>query len=89
MPPKNNSNNQNISYFIDEITPSMHTLTKENSYSILAGDVNIDLLKLNERHIFGTFVDNTCSSGFFPHITVPTRFATNSCSLIDQIYLYY
>ena len=25
-----------------------------------------------------------CSSGFFPHITVPTRFATNSCSVNDQ-----
>ena len=28
-----------------------------------------------------------CSSGFFPHITVPTRFTTISCSLIDQIYI--
>ena len=82
-PPKNNSNNQNISCFIDEITPSLHTLSKENSYSILAGDFNIDLLKLNDRHLFSTFFDNMCSSGFFPHITVPTRFATNSCSLID------
>ena len=80
-PPKDNSNNQNISCFIDEITPSLHTLSKENSYSILVGDFNIDLLQSNER-----LFDNMCSSGFFPHITVPTRFATNSCSLIDQIY---
>ena len=28
-----------------------------------------------------------CSSGFFTHIIVPTMFATNSCSLIDQIYV--
>ena len=27
-PPKDNSNNQNISCFIDEITPSLHTLSK-------------------------------------------------------------
>ena len=85
--PKDNSNNQNISCFIDEITPSLHTLSKENSYSILVGDFNIDLLKLNERQIFSKLFDNMCSSGFFPHITVPTRFATNSCSLIDQIYI--
>ena len=84
-PPKDNSNNQNISCFIDEITPSLHTLSKENSYSILVGDFNNDLLKLNERQIFSKLFDNMCSSGFFPHITVPTRFATNSCSLIDQI----
>ena len=86
-PPKDNSNNQNISCFIDEITPSLHTLSKENSYSILVGDFNIDLLKLNERQIFSKLFDNMCSSGFFPRITVPSRFATNSCSLIDQIYI--
>ena len=86
-PPKNNRNNQNMSCFIDEITPSLHTLSKENSYSIVVGDFKIDLLKLNERHIFSTFFDSMCSSGFFPHITVPTRFATNSCSLINQIYI--
>ena len=28
-----------------------------------------------------------CSGGFLPHVTVPTRFATNSCSLLDQIYI--
>ena len=77
-----------MSCFIDEITLSLHTLSKENSYSILVGDFNIDLLKLNERQIFSKLFDNMCSSGFFPHITVPTRFATNSCSLIDQIYIY-
>ena len=33
------------------------------------------------------FFDNMCSSGFLPQVTVPTRFATNSCSLLDQIYI--
>ena len=56
--PKDNSNNQNISCFIYEITPSLHTLSKENSYSILVGDFNIDLLKLNERQIFSKLFDN-------------------------------
>ena len=70
-PPKNNSNNQNSACFMDEITPSLHTLSKENSYSILVGDFKIDLLKLNERHIFSTVFDNMSSSGLFPHITVP------------------
>ena len=78
-----------MSCFIDEITPSLHTLSKENSYSILVGDFNIDLLTLNERQIFSQLFDNVCSSGFFPHITVglPARFASNSCSLVDQCYI--
>ena len=29
-----------------------------------------------------------CSGGFLPHVTVPTRFATNSCSLHNQIYIW-
>ena len=49
-PPKNNNNNTKyIADFISEITPILHTLTQENSYAILVGDFNIDLLKLNER----------------------------------------
>ena len=60
-PPKNNSNNQNMSCFIDEITHSMHTLSKENSYSILVGDFNIDLLKLNERHTHLAHVSILCA----------------------------
>ena len=47
----------------------------------------MDLLKLNERELFSDFFDNMCSGGFLPHVTVPTRFATNSCSLLDQIYI--
>ena len=55
-PPKDNSNNQKVSCFIYEITPSLHTLSKD--YSILVGDFNIDLLKLNERQIFSKLFDN-------------------------------
>ena len=86
-PPKNNNSNTNITSFINEFSPLLHTLTQENSYSILAGDFNMDLLKLNERELFSDFVDNMCSSGFLPRVTVPTRLATYSCSLLDQIYI--
>ena len=86
-PPKNNNNNPNITSFINAFSPLLHTLSHENSYSILAGDFNMDLLKLNERELFTDFFDNMCSSGFLPHVTVPTRFATYSCSLLDQIYI--
>ena len=48
-PPKNNNSNTNITSFINEFSPVVHTLSHENFYSILAGDFNMDLLKLNER----------------------------------------
>ena len=47
----------------------------------------MDLLKLNERKLFSDFFDNMYSSGFLPQVTVPTIFATYSCSLFDQIYI--
>ena len=39
------------------------------------------------KELFSDFFDNLCSSGFLPHVTVPTIFATYSCSLLDQIYI--
>ena len=47
----------------------------------------MDLMKLNERELFSDCFDNMCSGGLLPHVTVPSRFATNSCSLLDQIYI--
>ena len=42
-PPKNNNNNHNISCFIDELAPVLHTFNKTNALTILVGDFNIDL----------------------------------------------
>ena len=57
-PPKNNNNNPNITTFINEFSPLLDTLSHENCYSILAGDFNMDLLKLNERELFSDIFDN-------------------------------
>ena len=48
-PPKNNNNNPNITTFINEFSPLLHTLSHEDCYSILAGNCNMDLLKLNGK----------------------------------------
>ena len=65
-PPKNNNNNHNISCFIDELAPVLHTFNKTNALTILVGDFNIDLLKINEREKFGDLYDSICSNGFLP-----------------------
>ncbi len=38
--------------FIQEISPLLVSIEKENSECIVAGDFNIDLLKINEKAIF-------------------------------------
>ena len=44
-----NNNNKNIEKFIDEISPIIDIIQKENSYAAIAGDFNINLLQVSER----------------------------------------
>ena len=85
-PPKDNNSDSVISTFIDELSPIIQTLSSENSETILVGDFNIDLLKVNEKSKYGEYLDLFHTNGFYPKITLPTRFSSRSCSLIDQIY---
>ena len=82
IPPKENNSDPVISTFIDELSSIIQTLSTENLETILVGDFNIDLLKVNEKIKYYLFHTN----GFYPKITLPTRFSSRSCSLIDQLY---
>ena len=51
---------------------------------VLLGDFNINLLDQESRAV-STSVDTLSSNRFFPTISLPTRVANNSTSLIDNI----
>ena len=85
-PPKNNNNNQSKDIFIEEFSPVVDKFSKNMSRGVIVGDFNINLLQIQEREKFGDFFDLMCVNGFLPKITLPTRFARKSCSLIDQIF---
>ena len=53
---------------------------------MLAGDYNINLLKINEKEGFAEFLDMMTNNSLIPTITLPTRFSSYSCSLLDNIY---
>ena len=82
-PPK--LNNNDLSTFIDEFAPILSKLGNEKSETIITGDFNIDLLKVNDRLKVGDYFDLFCTKGFYPKMTVPIRFSRDSCTLIDQI----
>ena len=84
-PPFEN-NNHIIELFVEQFSPVIHSINDINLQAIVAGDFNIDLLKIQEREIYGEFLDIMCTNKLYPKITFPTRFARKSCSLIDQIY---
>ena len=85
-PPKLNNNDLSISTFIDEFAPILSKLVNEKSETIITGDFNIDLLKVNDKITIGDYFDLFCTNGFYPKITLPTRFSRDSCILIDQIF---
>ncbi len=52
---------------------------------MVTGDFNIDVLKINDKHIKGEYFDKLTSHSFYPTITVPTRLTNNNGRLIDNL----
>lgn len=84
-PPRDNVNNYNI--FISEMEQILHGLQNGNKEIAIAGDFNIDLLKIKERHIFNDYFETILLNGFIPKITLPTRITHHSSTLIDNIFV--
>ena len=86
-PPRNIIDDYNT--FFSELVPILTQLKKSKSEVVIAGDFNLDLLKLNENNIVSNFFDIITSQMFHPTITLPTRFSDKRCTLIDNFYCKY
>ena len=75
--------------FSSELVPILTQLNKSKSEVVIAGDFNLDLLKLNENNSVSNFFDIITSQMFHPTITLPTRFSDKRCTLIDNCYCKY
>ena len=64
-PPKFNNFNPTIEYFMLELNP-ISKLSNENSYAILTGDININLLEINMRLKYQAFFDLFVTQSFYP-----------------------
>ena len=84
-PPRDNNDIHSVESFISEFKPCLIQLRREDAYSILCGDYNINLLKLNRDQGVTNLFEYLYEADFSPQITLPTRFAKRSCSLIDNI----
>ena len=72
--------------FLAEFSTLLQRVKNLNKLSYICEDYNIDLLKVKINPRFGEFFDNIISSGFFPKITLPTRFSDHSATLIDNVF---
>ena len=72
--------------FLEEFALFVRLVKQLNRSSYICGDYNIDLLKIKTNKHFNDFFDNLISVGFFPKITLPTRFTEQSSTLIDNVF---
>ena len=70
----------------DVFSTILNELTVSRSEIIIAGDYNIDLLRLHEISIIGEFFTTLLSSSFCPKITLPTRFTDKKGALLDNFF---
>lgn len=65
--------------------PTLQKANKEKKTVLIAGDFNIDLLKMNKDTFTNDYFDQLTNINFMPLITLPTRITTKSKTLIDNI----
>lgn len=77
--------NHDIESFLTDISGTLNTLSSKNSV-LYAGDINIDLLKVDTRNVFASYLELLYSLSYLPCITLPTRLSRRSASLIDHVF---
>ena len=78
--------NRDIQIFLNEITPVISTVSNMYADSIIAGDFNLDLLKIDSRILISDYIELMYSHSYSPSITLPTRLTRRNATLIDQIF---
>ena len=72
--------------FINELSPILLYLVSLNVEVNLAGDFNINLLNIKNKDTASNFFNTITAHGFFPEITLPTRFTDRKGTLIDNFF---
>ena len=74
-----------IKQFVNEFTSLIVSLEKYRLSINLAGDYNLNLLKINNDELCSELFDLITSHSLLPQITLPTRLSQISGTLIDNI----
>jgi len=61
---------------------------KTKTSCIIAGDINIDLMRYNSHNATFDFVNNLLLNNFLPIIIMPTQITDSSATFVDYIYYY-
>ena len=77
--------NGDVSHFINSLECSLEKIPPQQT-CLLIGDMNIDLLKIDQNMTFDYYTTLT-SYNFLPYITTPTRVTDTTATLIDHVFL--
>ena len=72
-----------IETFSEEVV-HLFNLLQLYKHVIVAGDFNLDLLKIKENIHISKYFESLLSSSFIPKITLPTRLTETNGTLIDN-----
>lgn len=79
--------NQSMDDFNNEFSSLLLKINNPKNKIILAGDFNIDLLKIENHQPTYTFFNIMCSHSLLPTILRPTRITADTATLIDNIFV--
>ena len=78
-------NNQNHATFITELEQLLRSVDKKKKELVIAGDINLDLLKYETHLPTANYIDLAIHHKLLPRIVRPTRIKKQSATLIDHI----
>ena len=87
--PPNTLTNELLKTFMKELGTIILDLNRPNSIVILLGDFNINLWKIDDTLAIKDYSNDILSLWLFPTITLPTRIANNSATLINNLFANY
>jgi len=80
--------NQNFLEFKNKLENCLDKISSQSLPCVVAGDINIDLIKSVCHTATSQYVDSLFMNNFMPTILMPTRITKKTATLIDHIYYY-
>jgi hypothetical protein len=78
--------NSDIEKVLSEFTPIVSNMTNSQRECVIAGDFNLDLLKIESRISYSKYLELMYSFSLVPSVTLPTRLSRRRATLIDHIF---
>ena len=80
----------NVNEFTKKPESSIIKTTSDSKikYCIITGDINIDIIKFENRTAVEDYLNTMLRNAFMPTIILPTRVTSHTCTLIGHIFYY-